>query len=57
MLGGTYGGYVGGHPTDAQFELLYGITRLAQAPPSSPKGGARQDDMVELHLEVGVGVV
>ncbi|KAF5830142.1 hypothetical protein DUNSADRAFT_14960 [Dunaliella salina] len=36
---------------DVQFEVLYGLTRLNQAPPSSPKSGARQGQLIELQIQ------
>lgn len=55
-LGGIWGdGILGsGADKDTQFEIMYGISRLSQAPPSSPKGGARPRDMLELRFEVSV---
>jgi len=55
LLGGLTASVYGLPPShvDMQFEVLYGITRLSQAPPSSPRGGTRlPQDLLEVQLEV-----
>lgn len=56
---GVYGGYTtfagitgsAEAAADAQFELLYGLTRMVAAPPTSPRGGPRQGDLISISLE------
>ena len=59
VYGGVYGGSfmgIGNGGEDVQFELMYGITRLSQAPPCSPREGVQQGELVELDLvRFGVG--
>lgn len=54
--GDHYEDVVGGGGEDAQFEIMYNISRHAQAPPCSPAGGVRLKKMtviveVRFHLD------